>query len=820
MKTNRHIFATGLLAIVALALFPRLAAAQEMKTLYGHVPAAISRLNLQPTGQLSPGTTLNLAISLPSQNEKGLDDLIQQIYNPTNANFRHYITPDQFYKQFGPSAQDYEMVLNFAKVNRLNVVGTCSNQMLLDVSGKVSDIEKAFRVKLKTYHHPTENRDFYAPDRDPSVNAILPIFHVSGLDNYVIPHPFYRQLSIKPSDKSSSSSPYQGSGPGNTYWGKDFRAAYVPGVTLDGTGQTVGLFELDGYYTVDILAYEGDAGLPNIPLVNVAVDGGVPTPGGGDAEVSLDIEMDISMATNASQVLVYEAPNGLQNSPVDLLNRIASDDIAKQISSSWGIGDNPAFDVYYKQMAVQGQSFFQASGDDGAYYSNDEQVEEYADDTNITLVGGTTLFTTIRGGPWSSETTWSWFVEQIGDAASGGGTNFNGIPIPSWQQGISMTANQGSTTLRNVPDVALTADNIYVTYGNGNAGSFGGTSCAAPLWAAYTALVNQQALANGSTTVGFLNPAIYAIGNSAIYTNCFHDITTGNNTNLTVGNRWFAAPGYDLCTGWGTPNGSNLINALISIPTTNIYTHISAPVPPYGTVAAALNGGNPNGNWYLFVQDDLTFNSGIISNGWMITLTTANPVGYVADDYLAMSAAPTNLLAGYNANVSIGVTNYGPSISSNVVVSDSLPLNFTLVSSSETSGSTLFDGSTVTWNVGTLPVSSSAQLNLTIAAPGTVEQNVVNSATVTAATPDQNPSDDFAFATFNVVSATPPSISGSKGPGGKFELTVTGTDVPVVIQTSTNLLKWVNIATNTPTFTFTDTVSAPFPDRFYRALYQ
>jgi subtilase family serine protease len=108
----------------------------------------------------------------------------------------------------------------------------------------------------------------------------------------------------------------------------------------------------------------------------------------------------------------------------------------------------------------------------------------------------------------------------------------------------------------------MTADNVYVIYDNGESGSFAGTSCATPLWAAFTALVNEQALANGHPLLGFINPAIYAIGLSPNYTNCFHDITNGNNTWSESPNEFYAVPGYDLCTGWGTPAGSNLVNAL------------------------------------------------------------------------------------------------------------------------------------------------------------------------------------------------------------------------------------------------------------------
>ncbi|HEV2320276.1 MAG TPA: S53 family peptidase, partial [Verrucomicrobiae bacterium] len=617
MKTTKNFLNFGLSALLALAL-PAAAAAQQMKTLSGHVPRVLSRFHLQPIADLPADTNLTIAISLPVQNEDVLDSLLSQIYNPASTNYHHYLKAGEFAVRFGPTAGDYQKVMDFAKANNLAIVLAYSNHMLLDVSGKASDIENAFHVKLRTYHHPFENRTFFAPDTDPTLDASVPIAHISGLDNFVIPRPLLKERplnKIAPAAKS-----YLGSAPGGGYMGKDFRAAYAPGVTLDGSGQNIALFELDGYFTSDILAYETQAGLPNLTITNINVDGGVPNPTGvGDPEVSLDIEMDISMATNSSEIIVYEAPLGPSSSTLDLLNRIASDDLAKQISSSWVIRDDPAFDVYFKQMALQGQSFFQASGDEGAYYPG---IFQYEDDTNVTLVGGTTLSTAGPQGAWSSETVWNWWIEFGAPGGTGGGTNLDGIPIPGWQQGVSMANNQGSTTLRNVPDVALTADNIFVIFENGQEGIFGGTSCAAPLWAAYTALVNEQAAAQNRPPVGFLNPAIYSIGLSSIYTNCFHDITTGNNTNSTVGNAYFAVPGYDLCTGWGTPNGSNLINALTASATVNPITHLSPPGPPYGSTLSALNGGNPNGKWELFALNDQEFNSGGISNGWILTLTT------------------------------------------------------------------------------------------------------------------------------------------------------------------------------------------------------
>ena len=172
--------------------------------------------------------------------------------------------------------------------------------------------------------------------------------------------------------------------------------------------------------------------------------------------------------------------------------------------------------------------------------------------------------TTGANAAYSSETVWNWGYDSNagGYVGSSGGIS-SYYSIPSWQTNVSnMAGRGGSTSFRNIPDVALTADNVYVAYGNGTSGEFGGTSCAAPLWAGFIALVNQQAAANGESSVGFINPAIYAIAAGANYAVCFHDVTTGNNTWPSSPNLFYATNGYDLCTGLGTPNGTNLINAL------------------------------------------------------------------------------------------------------------------------------------------------------------------------------------------------------------------------------------------------------------------
>ena len=516
-----------------------------------HLPAAAT--HLKPIKAMDRSQRLNLAIGLPLRNRAGLDQLLQQIYDPTSTNYHHYLTSEQFTERFGPTEQDYQAVMNFAKASGLTVTTVHPNRMLVDVRGSVGDIEQMLHVKMQEYQHPTEKRTFYAPDVEPSVALGVPVLSIGGLNNYSLPRP--RLKHVEPVT-GKTVVPNVGMGPGGGFMGKDFRTAYVPDSKLDGTGQVVGLLQFDGYTPSDITYYENVAGLPNVPLVDVLIDGanGQPSGSGGEVEVSLDIEMVISMATNISKVMVYEAPNP---SPFeDLLNRMATDNIAKQLSCSWyqpGGPSNAVTDQIFQQMAAQGQSFFNASGDYCAYTG---PIDFPGDTPYITQVGGTTL-TTGSGGSYASETVWN-----RGDGVGSGGGISTQYPIPSWQTNVNMSANKGSTTMRNTPDVALTAENIYVR-ADGLDQTVGGTSCAAPLWAGFTALVNQQAAAYGKSPVGFVNPLVYALGSTSNYPSIFHDITTGDNTSGSSPNQFYAVPGYDVCTGWGTPVGQKLIDAFV-----------------------------------------------------------------------------------------------------------------------------------------------------------------------------------------------------------------------------------------------------------------
>lgn len=668
----------------------------------GHIPKAITALHLQPTGRLASKDRLRLAIALPLRNREALTNFLEQLYDPASPNYRHYLSPEQFAEEFGPSEDDYNTLIAFANSNGLKITGTHPNRTLLDIEGSVADVERTFHVRINLYQHPTEKRTFYAPDAEPSLDLDLPVLHISGLDNYIVPHPM--NLTATPLNNAATSVPYAGTGPSGLYLGTDLRKAYVPGVSLTGSGQAVGLLEFDGYYSNDIAAYAKSNGLVNVNVTNELIDGfsGIPSTTTLQVlEVTMDIDMALALAPGA-QVIVYEETNNYSPITDDLLNRMATDDSAKQLSSSWGFYVDATGEQIFQQLSAQGQAFFGASGDDGAYSPGDAGFL-----TQWTMVGGTEL-TTGSSGQWSSETTWP---------GSGGGITDD--PIPAWQTNISMTANHGSTVYRNAPDVAMVAEDVFVIYDNGVETAGGGTSAATPLWAAFTALANQQAKLDGNEGVGTLNPTLYAIGSGPNYALAFHDITTGNNTSSANPTNYYAVAGFDLCTGWGTPNGSNLINLLaISLPPTVVFTAspttgVTPPMTVNFTSPAADSQGNTITNW-----------SWSFGDGGTSTLQSPSHTYTTAGNFHP-SLVTTN-------NLGFAVTGSGPSITLyySTVVFTATPTNGTAPSApvSFNSPSTDSRGQTITqwnWNFGDGTVSTSQSPSHTYTSPGSYQPTLI-----------------------------------------------------------------------------------------------
>jgi subtilase family serine protease len=179
----------GSLANLALAaaigaLFEGVHAVEAAQVLSNTVPPVVA--TLQPIGPLDGAQVLNLAIALPLRNQQGLEDFLQQLYDPASPGFRQYLTTAQFTETFGPTAQDYQAVVAFAQANNLTVTYQHSNRVILDVSGTVANIETALHVNMLVYQHPTEARTFYAPDVEPSLDLAVPIQAIDGLNNYAL----------------------------------------------------------------------------------------------------------------------------------------------------------------------------------------------------------------------------------------------------------------------------------------------------------------------------------------------------------------------------------------------------------------------------------------------------------------------------------------------------------------------------------------------------------------------------------------------------------------------------------------------------------
>ena len=510
-----------------------------------------------------PGSQqLHLAVALPLRNEDQLNALLQQVYDPASSDYRRFLTVSQFTEQFGPTVVDYQRVIGYLQSYGLKVTHTFANRLAVDVTGPVANIEQAFQVTMRVYQHPTENRTFYAPDGEPSVELGFPVLSVEGLSTYSLPHSMMKP--VLPNQRAHSNQ--AGSGPGGLFTGSDFRTAYGGGTALDGSGQALGLIELGSYNLSEVVTYFKNIGQPlKVPITNVLLGGadGICSLC-NDGEEALDIEQEISIAPNASALMVYEAYTPSVTA-YDAYLQVANDNLVKSVSLSFGWGGVPSgntdYETVFKEMAAQGQSSFVASGDAGANCGSGGYP---GNSPNITDTGGTVLTTNGAGGAWQSETGWS---------GSGGGWNTQS-PIPSgsanflWNQEPAINStNGGSANYRNIPDVAAEASDDYFC-GYNSCGGTGGTSAAAPKWAGFVALINQQAAANATAagsnpTLGLLNPAIYDTSVDAD----FHDITTGSNYNSSspagcTATEFSAGTGYDLVTGWGTPNGPTLINAL------------------------------------------------------------------------------------------------------------------------------------------------------------------------------------------------------------------------------------------------------------------
>ena len=768
-----------ILAIVFLA--NALSQAEPAPLLTRHVRDVVVNGQAPLVGQLPAKQVMHFDVVLASRDRAGLETFVQEVNDSTGPSYHQFLTPQEFTARFGPRQKDWNALVAFAKASGFQIVGGSRDAMDLRMTGTVAAIEKAFHVTMGVYQHPAENRTFYAPDREPTVNLPFSLWHVSGLDNYSIPHPMF----VKKSDyaKAHGISPDKvvshattGSGPSASFLGSDMRAAYYGGTALTGSGQNIGLFEFLGYDIADLNTYYSNVGQTRTATVTgISTDGSslscVDSRSGGDCddtEQILDMTQALGMAPGITGLYVYVG--NTDTAIISAMTVTTDAPLSKQLSCSWGWtpADPSTLDPYFEKMASQGQNFFAASGDSSAWSASNEAWP--ADDANIVSVGGTDLTTSSAAGPWASETAW---------ADSGGGISPDSIPIPSWQQlsGVITSSNKGSTTLRNGPDVAANANFTFYVCADQTtctANDYGGTSFATPMWAGYLALANQQAASNGDS-IGFIDPIIYPAALGSSYSTLFHDITSGSCGTYS------GITGYDLCTGWGSPKTTGLINLLAGGSSTPSFTLSDSP-------------------------SSLTITQGGSGSS---TITVTDVGGFTGSVTLAASGLPSGVTAAFGTNPTTG-TSVLTLTASSTATTGSATVKITGTSGSLTASTTL-----------ALTVNSTATPNFSVAASPasvTVTQGASGTSTITitstggfnsATTLSASGLPTGVTAAFSTNPVTPPAngsatstltlTASSSATVGAATVTITGTSGSTTHTTTIALT--VNASTGTANFT-------------------
>jgi kumamolisin len=552
-------------------------------------------------------SAMGVELVLTPRHEAILDQELATVYDPSSPSYHHWLARGAFASRFAPTATERQSVDSFLRGAGLQVTAS-SSAFLVRAVGSSSQVAGAFSTTINSYQAPN-GQTFYSDASPVRVPASLAgtVAGVVGLSNTATEHP----LDIPTSSVEPHAARY-GGGPGGSGLTPsqldgiyDAGAAASAGAKGQGKGVTMAVFELSGYTASDITTYAkkffGRSYKPQ--LVNINVDGGPLTPlcpkddkcsgkntYNGDIEVEADLETQIAIAPRATRFLVYNAPNDQTGqTSIDEYLKIASDDLADSISTSWGLcepdigaGAAVAENVAFTQMAMQGQSITAAAGDDGAFdclqdgTSNAHAlaVDDPSSQPLVTGVGGTSFEGFDPGKtknptyPTGVETVWNDLDACNGTKAGlaacmRNGAGGGGVSVfwarPTFQKGPGVQDLQN----REVPDVSANADEFtpYAEFCSGNpktnsacarfgGGWFGigGTSLSSPLWAA----VIGDATGYNGARFGQATMTLYPLFQTA-YSTYFHDITGVDQTENNNGN-YPVTPNYDLATGIGTPD--------------------------------------------------------------------------------------------------------------------------------------------------------------------------------------------------------------------------------------------------------------------------
>jgi kumamolisin len=538
-----------------------------------YVPLPGSKRNLlphsRPAGPTDPSEIASVTVRLRSVGDP--ESLAQKAYNLANTPIaeRKYLTHQELEQQHGASQEDLDKIEHFAQEHDLTVVHRSAAERSVVLKGKLSDLLAAFHADVQTYHHATgtyrgRRGEIMLPEELSKV--VTGVFGFDTRPKHRAPH---RQKTVALS----------GPGGQNGVAATDFAARYnfptnLNGTALDGTGQTIAIIELGGgYRNSDLKVFFQEIGVPAPKISSISVDhaGNDPTtPDSADGEVMLDIEVAGAVAPKA-KFAVYFAPNNGDKGFLDAISAAVHDSQRKPgaISISWGgpevSTDQQGVNAYHELFAAAGAlgiTVCVASGDHGtadldqSQWDQNIHVDHPACDDLVLACGGTQIDAD-KDVVWNDGTPFDPSLPGGGGWASGGG--ISGIfAVPSYQTGANLPVSiDTGKPGRGVPDIAMSATN-YFTRVDTSEGASGGTSAVAPLMAALVARLNQATKNN----VGFLNPFLY----SNVAKGVVRDVTDGTNAIAKTIKGYKAGPGWDACTGLGTPDGSAILNNLVSIP--------------------------------------------------------------------------------------------------------------------------------------------------------------------------------------------------------------------------------------------------------------
>ncbi len=615
------LLAASVLAVVlrAYALPPSHAASSMTNrvSLPGHLNAAVSKSRMM--AHVAGNQPIALAVGLSLRNSADLDAYVQQVTQPQSALYHHYLSASSFSTLYGPLPSSEMLVANYLRAQGFTITKTYAHHMMIDVHGTVAQAEKTFQVQVNNYQD-ANGKLFSSNDTAPSLPANIAslISSVTGLDSSIQ----YTRSPLRPGTASikmgtgvqtpktlAANAPQLCPQPGSPSYPTSYTPAqiataynFTPLYKAGnlGEGQTVGLLELDGFSARDIATYTACFGGKNTLISTVPIDDYNGAASSFASEVELDMEMVLGLAPHLASLRVYEAAGTSLTAYNDAWARILADD-TPVVSTSWVYCEqNPQLtseiqqeSLFFQAAAAQGQTILAASGDLGANgcYDADKGtgVAPSADDPAtqpfVTGVGGTTLHINFDN-TYASERVWNdRAIGPHGNGASGGGLSRMWYR-PRWQQGPGV-ANAYSTGYREVPDVAMNADpqtgyDVYCSVGGCAGGRgwqvIGGTSAAAPVWAAMIALANQASIKADGYLMGFLNPSLYSINYGSPgtdYATAFHDVVPqagAINNNDYVGNSGTYPDNtmYDMATGLGSFNAYNLTQNLITLSKTSL----------------------------------------------------------------------------------------------------------------------------------------------------------------------------------------------------------------------------------------------------------